>query len=289
MWGSLAIIDVAWSLFQFLAAALVLQWMQERKFSILLLAGVMQGLALGCKYPSLANAGILALVVLGLSLHPVPKKGNFRLLARNVGSFGLAAFFIALPWYLKNYLWTGNPVFPYYLPQNVADPLQLELFMGYVDSFGVGRQWYNYLLLPINIYLKFINFGTSMASTDMPNPLYLVMFAYPFMRRNFKSGRKVLDLLAIITLAFFAAWATGSQQTRFLMPLLPAASILSSAILLQITTEGSGTRIRKFLVTGLVGGLVIATTVVIGKIFFLAIYGNHRNNLKKCFLVINFV
>jgi hypothetical protein len=108
-----------------------------------------------------------------------------------------------------------------------------------------------------------------MATTNMPNPLYLVMFAYPFVRRNFKSGRKVLDLLAIITLAFFAAWATGSQQTRFLMPLLPAASILSSAILLQITREGSRTRIRKLLVTGLVGGVVIATTVMVGKIFFL--------------------
>jgi len=269
MWGSFAIIDVGWSLFQFLAAALTLQWMQERKVTLLLLAGVMQGLALGCKYPSLANAGILALVVLSLSLHDQPKEGKFRQLALNVGSFGLAAFFIALPWYLKNYLWTGNPVFPYYLPQNVADPLQLELFMGYLDSFGVGRQWYNYLLLPINIYLKFIYFGTSMATTNMPNPLYLVIFAYPFVRKKLHSGRKVLDLLAIITLAFFAAWATGSQQTRFLMPLLPAASILSSAILQQITREGSGKRIRKLLVTGLVGGLVIATTVVIGKIFFL--------------------
>ncbi len=286
MWGSFAYTDVAWSLFQFLAAALVLQWMQERKVSILLLAGVMQGLALGCKYPSLANAGILALVVLGLSLHHQPKEGKFRLLARNVGSFGLAAFFIALPWYLKNYLWTGNPVFPYYLPQNVGDPLQLELFMGYLDSFGVGRQWYHYLLLPFNIYLKFISFGTFMASTDMPNPLYLVMFAYPFVRRNFKSGRKILDLLAIITLAFFAAWATGSQQTRFLMPLLPAVSILSSAILLQITREGSRIRIRKLLVTGLVGGVVIATTVMVGKIFFLVQpYMVTTGHASKCYFL----
>lgn len=265
LWGNAAYTDIAWALFQFLAIALVLKWNNDRKPGMLILAGMMQGLALGSKYLALSGAAILLVVVLWQSARNGKKWVRLNQSVKSGVFFGLAALIIGLPWYLKNYLWTSNPIFPLYLPQNLIDPVQILIWMDYVNSFGTGNNWYDYLLLPINLYLQHEKFGTFMGSMEMASPIFLAVFAYPLIRKELRSRfTRTLDLLGITTLLFFLSWAVGSQQTRFLLPVFPGLSILSSAVLLALTRGQKSKRLGRVLMTGLVGGMVVVTLIFMG-------------------------
>jgi 4-amino-4-deoxy-L-arabinose transferase-like glycosyltransferase len=262
LWGNAAYTDIAWALFQFLAIALFLVWIKGRNPWLLGLSGVMQGLALGSKYLALSGAGILLLFVIWFSLKDEQKWAGWKITISKAMIFGMGALIVALPWYLKNFIWTGNPIFPLYFPQYVIDPIQLKIWMGYVNSFGTGKDWYDYLLLPINIYLQHDKFGSFMGSMEMPNPLFLLVFTYSFFRRKMNPDHMYfLDILSFITAGQFAFWMFGSQQTRFLLPLYPSLCILAGSILLALIELVANKRIIKALVIGLVSGMISATLI----------------------------
>lgn len=206
LWGNAAYTDIAWALFQFLAIGIFLVWIKEKNYRLLILSGVMQGLALGSKYLALYGAGILLAYVIWYSFKGETKWPGWKKFTGNVLAFGLAAFITALPWYLKNLVWTGNPVFPLYLPQDAIDPQQIQVWMDYVNSFGTGKEWHDYLLLPINIYLQHEKFGTFMGSMEMASPLFLFVLAYPWARRSMDPEfREILDVLVMISVVQFIA------------------------------------------------------------------------------------
>ena len=137
--------------------------------------------------------------------------------------------------------------------------------MDYVNSFGTGKNWYDYLLLPVNIFLQHDKFGTFMGSMEMPNPLFLFAFAYPVIRRKIEiSWRQTMDILAIILVVQFIAWALGSQQIKFLLPLFPGLCILSSFVLLRIYRSSKLRLLSHSLVIGFVSGMVLATLIYMG-------------------------
>jgi hypothetical protein len=262
LWGNAAYTDIAWALFQFLAIALFLVWIKERNPWLLGLSGILQGLALGSKYLALSGAGILLVFVLWYSIRNENKWAGWKIAIRNGMIFGLGALIVALPWYLKNFILTGNPVFPLYLPQHVIDPTQLKIWMDYVNSFGAGKNWYDYLLLPINIYLQHDKFGTFMGSMEMPSPLFLFVFAYPWLRKTIDSAiRKTLDVLGLIVIIQFIFWALGSQQIRFLLPLFPGLCILTGAVFQSLSMKLYKHQLGNAIKVGTVGGMVLATLI----------------------------
>lgn len=263
LWGNAAYTDIAWALFQFLAIGLFLSWEKERTPKLLILSGVMQGLALGSKYLALSGTAILLVFIFWLSLRSKSQSPLLKTVVLNCFLFGIATILVALPWYLKNYLWTENPVFPLYLPQNIIDPGQIKIWMDYVNSFGTGTRWFDYLLLPVNIYFQHEKFATFMGNMEMPNPIYLFVLVYPFVRRRIEIGfQKSLDILAVISTVFFIAWIFGSQQIRFLLPLFPGISILSVVCLGHIFMNGTKLyRFNRILKIGLIGGMVISTLI----------------------------
>ena len=102
-----------------------------------------------------------------------------------------------------------------------------------------------------------------MGSMEMPNPLFLMLFAYPFFRRTLPSpSRKTVDLLAVITVLQFAAWAFGAQQIRFLLPLFPGLSIVTASTFIAISQKAG--RLGKTFAVGLAGGMVAATLIFMG-------------------------
>jgi hypothetical protein len=180
----------------------------------------------------------------------------------------LTAALVALPWYLKNYIWTGNPVFPYYLHQNLIDPTEIELVMDYLKSFGTGKRWYDYVLLPVNIYTHYTKFGTFAANLDMPNPLYLFVLIYPFIRKKIQENYLALmDGLAILSAMEFIAWAIGSQQNRFLMPLAPGLSIIASSVIMSFSGSMKRIRLDRVLAIAGVGGMVIVSLGIMLELF----------------------
>ena len=265
LWGNAAYTDIAWALFQFLAIGIFLVWLKDQNPKLLIVSGVMQGLALGSKYLAFYGAGILLVFVIWFSYRGDSDWPGWKKFSYNVLAFGLAAFVTALPWYLKNLVWTGNPLFPLYFHQDLIDPVQLSIWMDYVNSFGTGKNWYDYLLLPINIYLQHEKFGTFMGSMEMASPIFLFVFAYPWLRRSMESEfRKTLDVLALISGVQFIAWAFGSQQTRFLLPIFPGFSILASGVLLVLSVRLKKNNLGKSIQSGLTFGMILVTLIFMG-------------------------
>jgi 4-amino-4-deoxy-L-arabinose transferase-like glycosyltransferase len=249
LWASLAYIDIAWSSYEFLGLYAVMLWAQERQPRWLVLAGLLVGYGMSCKYLGLGGAAAAGVLLLWLS-----RRDGWRALLRNAVVFGLPAVLIASPWYVKNWVWAGNPVYPLYFGGKDWDAERFALLITYLRSFGTGHRWYDYLLLPWNIYAKRAHFGTFMGSIDVPSPLFILGIFYPLTRRP-----RRLAPLALAMALRFGVWALGSHQQRFLLPLFPLAGLFAGAVLAEMSVRLEKRRVGEILAAGLVGGLLAAT------------------------------
>ncbi len=256
IWASFAYSDMAWALYEFLGVYAVMIYFDrgigievvgntrsgsehgdevdllhgspgesaEAKTGWLVLAGILTGLALGIKYMALGGAASLGLVILWKS-----RSGGWRRILAHGAMFGGAALLVGSPWYLKNWLWMGNPVYPFYISPGGDLGERVALWMDYMNGFGAPRTLAGYLLLPVLLYTQYARFGTFMGSIEIPSLLFPFVLGYPFTRRV-----PALNILAGWTVLRFAFWAISAQQTRFLLPLFPALSILAAYVLVLL-------------------------------------------------------
>ena len=258
VWGGIAYIDLAWSLFQILAVGLLLIWIQDGDDKLLVLSGIMQGLALGSKYFAFSGAAIIVLFIVWFGIKNRKKqKDLFKGVISPLLKFGVPAILVASPWYLKNFIWTGNPIFPLVFHQEIVNPSELKIWLDYLASFGTGTHWSDYLLLPITIFSNSVRYSTFVVFWDFPNPIMLMALIYPLIRKKITKSLIVLDTLAIITALQFVGWSLSSQQSRFLMPLFPGLSIIASIVILKLPLGKFNINWSRIISIGAVGGLVI--------------------------------
>lgn len=99
--------DGALSLFVFLSTAAAINWKRGGRDGWLLLGGVLAGLAAGCKLHGAVHLASLA-VWTGLQ-----RRHGRRCLREGAIVFGLG-FAVVGPWYLKTWIGSGNPVWPFF-------------------------------------------------------------------------------------------------------------------------------------------------------------------------------
>ncbi|MCI0478346.1 MAG: DUF1420 family protein, partial [Anaerolineales bacterium] len=142
-----AYLDVGWVLCEFLSVYAFWNWVEQRQERWLILSAILMGLALSNKYLALQGMIVLAPAVVLVS-----RREGWQKAARNLIVFGLFAGLVAWPWYLKNWVWLENPVYPYFLGGVNYDAMRLQ-FNSYLGSgYGMGRDWLAYAMLPINIF-----------------------------------------------------------------------------------------------------------------------------------------
>jgi len=230
IWASFAYVDLGWASFEFLALAAGLMWWQTRSDRWLVLAGVLTGLAVGSKYPGLMGCAAMCGLVAALSAgHGLGR------LVRNLSLFLGVALALAAPWYAKNWLWFGNPVYPLYLGGPGWDAERLRLYQAYLGTFGAGRSLLDWLLLPWNIYARHEQFGAVMNRIDVPSLLFPLLLLYPLRR-----GPRAINLLLAFAAARSMLWAFGSQQTRFLLPAFPAMAVATTHMLNRLFPRSVG-------------------------------------------------
>ncbi len=162
IWATMAYCDLGWALYEFLGVLAVLFWLRQSGREVhksvkdpeahsgdrkaggwLVLAGVMMGFAIGSKYMALGGAACLGLVVLWSS-----RKTGWKALLKNGAIFGITALLVGSPWYIKNLLWTGNPVYPLYFTHQGEVAELYAIWMDYVNGFGAPRTLGGYLEPP---------------------------------------------------------------------------------------------------------------------------------------------
>jgi hypothetical protein len=174
-----------------------------------LVAGAFAGLAIGVKYPALVLAGLLATI---LCLLPCLDR-SWRTRSGWTRAFALAAGFMGMTvlvggaWYVRAYIFTGNPVYPF--------------FRGWFGGAGLDE-----VLAPIKrpLTVSFWNLLTSIIPITLQphrfdsfahqfGPVFLLFLPALFLER---APRRVLGL-AILGYVFVMICLTQRQSMRFLL------------------------------------------------------------------------
>jgi 4-amino-4-deoxy-L-arabinose transferase-like glycosyltransferase len=203
------------------------------------LAGLFAGGAAGTKYLGAVAAVLLAgagVVLLGRRLTP----------ARAV-AFAVPAVAVALPWYVKNAVLTGNPLYPFFFGgQNPeAERAAFESF----ESYGHGESLGDLLLLPLRLLADADEFDRG----EFASPLVLVFAPLAFLVPRARRPALVVSVAAVV---YVVSWFFGSQHLRFLAPVAPPLAVLAALGIVAFVARSYVTRV--------VGVAVVAASLATG-------------------------
>jgi len=216
-------------------------------------AGLMLGLAGWTKY---------TVVLIGLSLLPVVIAGLWRWRWRlaHVLAATASAAGISLTWIVKNWVFTGNPVFPF-LNGIFGSPLWSaschRYFVGTLTRYEIPHwTWTTYLIFPFRMSLAPRVMDTHIGVL----PLILAPLLFLKSRSRAETPLKVFAAASVI------AWLAIQTETRSLLTLLAVVACLGAAVLDRTTRERPGLRTPLAVLLGLVGAanLAVASVIALG-------------------------
>ena len=202
--------DLALSFYTLAVLYTIWKWKDTGSNRWLAIGGLMAGFAMGVKYTS------FFVPLVGITFILWWERRAFRKTLMCVLSFGGLAGLVALPWYTRNWIWTGNPFYPFVFGGPFWDAFRAQAYSG--AGTGIGWNLRNILLLPLNTTLgyKDANFYDGRIG-----PFFLIMLPVAlwtlWQARRESAPRKS----ALIITASFAGltaftWTSGVIQTASL-------------------------------------------------------------------------
>ena len=145
----------------------------------------------------------------------------------------LIAILVCIPWYIKSWIITGNPVYPFandFFHSSFVSHDRLIIFKGLLSDYNAGRTMIDYFLLPFRLLAGWNpDPHVHRLGFDGKLSLFFILFFLGFGIRNEK--KRFLSLLAII---YCIIWSLGSQQVRFLLPVIIPISISGLSLIAHI-------------------------------------------------------
>lgn len=274
-------IDVSLAGMLFLCTYAMINYLDSKNESWLWTSALLAGFSLGIKHTAaiwIALVGVMYLVQQLIT----NREQTLKVFRLGIG-YTLLAFAVASPWYLKNYVWFGNPVYPLltgevaeFGPQGIRffdenDERRLEAHFSVVRSempdvveaqeeeltrainARVPRhplRWWEFFLKP-NTYLM-------SEPNQYPNYLFLIIPLFVFVTKP----RRVVWLL-LVSLAFVFAVTWTSWIARYLLPAYPALTIVAihtlTSILKRFREQRSAERISLYAVAAALGVTISAS------------------------------
>jgi len=203
-----------------------LRWSEQGMTAWLILCGVFSGSAAACKYTALL---LTPLGCLGILWFASRRKMEALQALRLLALYAAAALIAGSPFYLKNWLMSGNPFYPFFygiFGGRGWDGDQARLYGLFIQNLGMGRSLLDYLLLPWNLSLR--------AKMDSPQfdgilgPIFLLTLPFLAGLRHWETPVRLLLIYVLLTFLF---WASSAQQIRYLIPLFAVLAIVTGAIL----------------------------------------------------------
>ncbi|GAB6164229.1 hypothetical protein JCM19992_02290 [Thermostilla marina] len=173
------------------------------------LAGAFAGTAAGCKYPAVLFCTLPVAFVLAVRLRRCPQSW----LVSGLVFFG-GALAAGGGWYLKNWWFTGNPVYP----------LLDDWFGGPAWDVAQQASWHrvhrppDFAVASLLHDLRQLAFGSAQSPFVLPGVVLGVLAA---IRR-----RRLRGMLGVLAFGVVAWWSATHRLERFLVPLLPLAAVV---------------------------------------------------------------
>ena len=216
MLASWAYADMALVYFAVAALYAVTRYHTSGFSAWLSMAGLASGFAMGIKYTSF----VLPLACGLLLLFQTPLRKSISAAAQ----FCLVALAVASPWYIRNVVYMGNPVYPFVFGGRYWDDF---LARWYADAgTGIGWNPLQILLLPLNVVLGVKDVTFFDGRIGMIFLILAPLSIWVLVRRGGRDSPAGWSLLAVglFALLSFAAWtlgvisSTGLWQARLLFP-----------------------------------------------------------------------
>ena len=197
------------------------------------LAGLFAGAAAGMKY-----VGLFVLLAAGAALLLAARR---RLDPTALALFAVPAALVALPWYVKNLVQTGNPLFPFVFG-GVNEYAERWIDSG-IHEHGHGRGPFDAALLPFRL----LGEGDDFDRGSWLSPLFLLFAPLSLLDER---RRRACALALAAALVYLVAWFATSQQARFLLPLAPVLAVLAALGVFALARRGRVGRIVAPLAAG---------------------------------------
>jgi len=212
-------IDLGLTLFVFLSFYCICIWEITRKDSWLLLAGFASGIAAGSKYSGLFY---LPMFIIWIALSG--KKPLY------VVKFLVPAILCGAPWYIRNYIISGDPISPFggnifgYWMWNKQD--LIGQYEDLLKAHGTTRDFISLIKLPWNLL-----FHPDIYMEGAISPWMVFVFPSILIWRKFSSFSKRLSIFVFVNILI---WFYTSQILRYLLPVFPMMSLLAAVVLLYL-------------------------------------------------------
>lgn len=239
--GTVAFVDYGLALFDFLAVYAFVVWQDTRRRGWLIASGLLVGCALASKYLGAITAVCLGVWLLATIARGLARREIAAGLAGALGlllAFGVPAALLAAPWYLKNLVWFGNPVWPFL----ASNPDDFNMYVSGTTQFAGSGGLLGKLWLPVRLYLD--------GSVEYPAirpPLSLVVLPlYVLLPRH-----RVVTALLAIAAVHLLLWSMGAHLLRYVLQVMPELSIVTAFVLARLLSTSGRLAWTRPLATGL--------------------------------------
>jgi len=234
--GGAPYVDLAFTFHVSLMLLALLRYRETRRAQWLVLASLNLGFALATKHVGLI---VLAIACAGTALIRWSDDRRLGPALCTAALLGAGSLLVPLPWYLRAWLTTGNPVFPelygiFGAPAARWDEVARAGLQRFFDQFGRPRTFVNQVTLPWDMTMHEERYGGALG------PLFLALVPLAALRLWRGAGADVsrgsgprvsaLSALTLFTLAYVVLWASpiASFQLRWVLAVAPALAVLAA-------------------------------------------------------------
>lgn len=232
-----AYVDLGMVFFSTASILAWIKWQDEdyRDTKWFIISAVCMGLAVGSKYNALIAWFFLNLMV--VFYYSRDTKEGLKAVKFGVVFF-LVTLLIASPWFIKNYIQTGNPIYP--LLNNIFKLLHQtgEASSGIAAAANgswsssifqrreimFGEKFWEILFIPVRIFFQGKD-SSPQYFDGVLNPIFIVMLPFAFLKNEF--GRDRLFFLLFSGFFLLMACFLTIIRIRYILPMIPFLTILS--------------------------------------------------------------
>ncbi|MDI6784467.1 MAG: glycosyltransferase family 39 protein, partial [bacterium] len=220
-------IDLALAGYSVLAFFAFLNWSpnlsgKEKNRADLILSSLFIGLGLGCKYTAMLTMAIPLFILILIHLFiarkdeerrtkPLLVAGRGWILVPKAFGIGFWIFLLVFPWCIKNFIFTGNPIFP----------LFYNLFGGYGWTPELATKF-------MNAHLSFNFIKPFYQDYSRITMLTLLILVIPL-----RNNKNIRDIFLYLLFGYLFWFFLTEHIERFLMPILPLVALGLSFLIFQ--------------------------------------------------------
>lgn len=240
--------DLGTAMFALLAVYGILNFRDTGDRGWLSASAILAGFSAGTKMTALI---IVAVCVLWAGVESAILRNTIARSVRQGLVYSAVALCVASPWYIKSFIYTGNPVYPFFYGvfggrgwnANLA-----ELYRVSQLRFGIGTDTISLLKIPYALAFrpdKFYDVTSLSVAVGVT-----LLAALPVMLRLRYATRPAYARLLIVSSVQVLVWCFLTQQSRYLMPVLAVLSVASAYAICELS--------RSSMLRGILMAVVVA-------------------------------